>query len=87
MYPHHDVEPVVPAGWLHREQIVCDLTYNPRYTVLLKAAQAAGARTLDGTGMLVHQGALAFEYWTGQPAPIEAMREALLRGLEKTQPQ
>ena len=87
MYPHHEVEPVVPARWLHGEQTVCDLTYNPRRTVLLKAAEAAGARTLDGTGMLVHQGALAFEYWTGQPAPVEAMREALLRGLERTRPQ
>lgn len=82
MYPHHEVEPVVPPQWLHAEQTVCDLTYNPRTTVLLKAAIAAGARTLDGTGMLIHQGALAFEYWTGQPAPVEAMREALLRGLQ-----
>ncbi|MHB8995811.1 MAG: shikimate dehydrogenase [Armatimonadota bacterium] len=87
MYPHHEVEPVVPAGWLHREQTICDLTYNPRRTVLLQAAEAAGAGTLDGTGMLVHQGALAFEYWTGQPAPVEAMRKALLRGLEKTRAQ
>ena len=82
MYPHHEVEPVIPPKWLHREQIVCDLTYNPCITVLLKAAMAAGSRTLDGTGMLVHQGALAFEYWTGQPAPVQAMREALLRHLQ-----
>jgi shikimate dehydrogenase len=81
MYPHHDVEPVVPAAWLHAGQIVCDLTYNPRHTVLLQAATARGARTLDGTGMLVHQGALAFEYWTGQPAPVEVMRAALLNRL------
>jgi len=82
MYPHQDVAPVIPEQWLHAGQTVCDLTYNPRLTVLLKAALAAGARTLDGTGMLVHQGALAFGYWTGQPAPVEAMRAALLRGLE-----
>lgn len=81
MHPHYEVEPVVPAQWLHAEQIVCDLTYNPRLTVLLKAASGAGARTLDGTGMLIHQGALAFEYWTGQPAPVEAMRAALLGSL------
>lgn len=83
MYPHHDTEPVVPAEWLHRELTVCDLTYNPRETVLLRAARAAGARTLDGTGMLIHQGALAFEYWTGQPAPVEVMREALLSSLQQ----
>lgn len=81
MYPHQDVPPVVPATWLHAGQIVCDLTYNPRQTVLLQAATAQGARTLDGTGMLVHQGALAFEYWTGQEAPVEVMRTALLNRL------
>jgi len=81
MYPHADVPPVVPAEWLHSGQIVCDLTYNPRQTVLLQAATAQGARTLDGTGMLVHQGALAFEYWTGQEAPVEVMRTALLNRL------
>jgi shikimate dehydrogenase len=82
MYPHHEVPPVAPAEWLRAEQIVCDLTYNPRLTTLLKAAEGRGARTLDGTGMLVHQGALAFEYWTGQTAPVEVMREALLAGLQ-----
>jgi shikimate dehydrogenase len=40
-----------------------------------------GADTLDGTGMLVHQGAIAFEIWTGVQAPVETMREALLRAL------
>lgn len=81
MYPHADVPPVVPAEWLQAGQIVCDLTYRPRETVLLRAAASRGARTLDGTGMLVHQGALAFEYWTGQVAPIEVMRAALLNRL------
>ncbi|MCE5237251.1 shikimate dehydrogenase [bacterium] len=81
MYPHHDVAPVVPEGWLRPGMIVADLTYNPRQTVLLRAAARQGARTLDGTGMLVHQGALSFEYWTGQPAPVEVMRQALLKRL------
>jgi len=83
MYPHHETAPVIPVEWLQREQTVCDLTYNPRETVLLKAAKAVGAITLDGTGMLVHQGALALEYWTGREAPVEVMREALLAGLAK----
>lgn len=85
MFPHHEVEPVIPADWLHTGQIVCDLTYNPRETVLLKAAARAGARTLDGTGMLIHQGALAFEYWTGQTAPVEIMRRTLLQSLQQQQ--
>jgi shikimate dehydrogenase len=82
MHPNADVDPVIPGEWLRAGQLVCDLTYNPRDTVLLKAARAAGAEVLDGTGMLVHQGAIAFEIWTGRPAPIETMREALLRALE-----
>jgi len=81
MYPHTDVPPVVPPQWLHEGQVVCDLTYNPRDTVLLQAARSQGAKTVDGTGMLVHQGALAFEIWTGQPAPVEVMRAALLERL------
>ena len=82
MHPNTDVPPVVPGEWLHAGQLVCDLTYNPRDTVLLKAARAASADVLDGTGMLVHQGAIAFEVWTGRQAPVETMREALLRALE-----
>jgi shikimate dehydrogenase len=81
MHPNVDVPPVVPAEWLHDGQLVCDLTYNPLETVLLKAASERGAETLDGTGMLVHQGAIAFEHWTGRPAPVATMRSALLRSL------
>jgi len=81
MHPNVDVPPVIPADWMHAGQLVCDLTYNPRETCLLKAARAAGAETLDGTGMLVHQGAIAFEIWTGVKAPVETMREALLKEL------
>jgi shikimate dehydrogenase len=82
MHPHDDVPPVVPEDWMHAGQVVCDLTYNPRETALLKAAQRRGARTVDGTGMLVHQGAIAFEIWTGREAPVSVMRAALLAGLE-----
>ncbi len=53
------------------DAFVADLTY--RQTDLLRAAAERGLRTLDGLGMLVHQGACAFTLWTGQPAPIEAM--------------
>jgi shikimate dehydrogenase len=40
------------------------------------AAKAAGCRTANGLGMLVHQGAKAFEIWTGKPAPLAVMRQA-----------
>ncbi len=56
---------------------VYDMIYCPAETALLKAAKAAGCRTANGLGMLLHQGAKAFEIWTGQSAPIKVMRRAL----------
>jgi shikimate dehydrogenase len=58
-----------------RRCLVVDLVYGP--TPLLAAASRAGRPTLDGTGMLLHQGALAFECWTGRRAPVARMAEAL----------
>ena len=55
---------------------VYDLVYNPLETRLLAQARTAGAETIDGLGMLVAQGAIAFELWTGQPAPEALMRAA-----------
>jgi shikimate dehydrogenase len=56
-------------------QTLIDLPY-PR-TATAEAAAAAGARVLDGLEVLAAQGAASFELWTGCPAPVEAMREAL----------
>ncbi len=56
--------------------VVFDLIYNPRQTKLLRQAKAAGAKGIGGLGMLVHQGAAAFELWTGEKAPVETMYEA-----------
>ncbi|MFP3904638.1 MAG: shikimate dehydrogenase family protein, partial [Armatimonadota bacterium] len=83
MYPDVDVDPVVPGELLNEDMIVCDLTYNPRETVLLKAAKTVGANTLEGTGMLLYQGASAYELWTGRDAPVEVMRQALLDALKQ----
>jgi shikimate dehydrogenase len=62
---------------------VFDLVYNPVETRLLQQARKAGAHTIGGLGMLVGQGVLAFEMWTGQPAPVEVMRAACERALER----
>ncbi len=62
-------------------QVASDLVYNPVETLFLKKAVQAGAAAVSGLGMLLHQGALAFELWTGVPAPLEAMREALQKEL------
>jgi shikimate dehydrogenase len=69
--------PPVPPEALGRGQTVMDIVYRPRRTPLLAAAAAAGARTVDGLQMLLHQGALAFALWTGREAPLAAMRRAL----------
>jgi shikimate dehydrogenase len=55
---------------------VYDLVYNPNQTRLMKRAHAAGASTIGGLEMLVHQGALALTLWTGRQAPVEVMRAA-----------
>ena len=67
--------PVDPA-LLHDRLTVADIVYHPRRTALLAAAEAAGAATVDGLGMLVHQAVLQQELWTGvEPDPL-AMRRA-----------
>ena len=65
------------------EVFVCDLIYNPAQTQLLARAERAGLQGINGLGMLVHQGAKAFEIWTGEKAPTEVMRQALLEALKQ----
>ena len=72
-----DEPPPFDAGRLHAGQFVFDTIY-PHETPLLAAARAQGIRCAGGLGMLVHQGALAFERWTGCDAPIEVMRQAAI---------
>jgi shikimate dehydrogenase len=69
-----DISPL-PAEVLSNELLVLDLIYAK--TRLLRDAHAAGATTLDGELMLLHQGAAAFTLWTGQPAPLELMQSTL----------
>jgi shikimate dehydrogenase len=69
--------PAVVVESIRPGLLVCDVIPNPPKTAFLKAAGARGARTLDGLGMLVHQGAVAFKMWTGVDAPIPVMYRAL----------
>ncbi len=61
--------------------LVCDAVFNPPETRLLAAARALGMRTLDGLSMLVYQGVIGFELWTGVRAPEAAMKDALRKAL------
>lgn len=73
-----DPLPFDPAP-LTGKQVVCDLIY--RETPLLAAAERQGCRTVNGLGMLLYQGVLAFELWTSETAPVEVMKKALLSRL------
>jgi shikimate dehydrogenase len=74
-------EDPLPYDWkrfeLRQSRAVYDMVYRPAETRLLNQAKAAGCRTANGLGMLLYQGAKALELWSGQPAPVEAMRREL----------
>jgi shikimate dehydrogenase len=72
----------VPARLLHRRLVVFDIVYNPIMTRLLREAREAGARVIGGVDMLAWQGALAFEKWTSQAAPLALMRRQAVKMLE-----
>ncbi|MBE3596845.1 MAG: shikimate dehydrogenase [Hydrogenibacillus sp.] len=72
MIPRTDESPL-PKEALHPGLIVSDLVYNPFKTRLLMDAENVGARVHPGIGMLVYQGALAYELWTGEKAPVPVM--------------
>jgi len=80
MYPRTD-KTLVSASMMHRGLVVYDIVYEPLRTKLLQEARRAGVKTIDGLEMLLHQGALAFEIWTGKRAPIKIMRAAAKREL------
>lgn len=61
--------------------LAVDIVYRPARTTFLADAEAAGLRTLGGLPMLIYQGALAFELWTGASAPVEVMFDAARRAL------
>jgi shikimate dehydrogenase len=73
---------LVKNDFIKPQHTVVDIVYNPVKTRLLKEAEKAGAGTVNGLDMLVWQGALAFEKWTGRLAPVEIMRKEALRALK-----
>ena len=64
---------------LRKAAAAYDMVYRPAETKFLRAAKRAGCRTANGLGMLLYQGARALVLWSGQPAPIDVMRQALER--------
>jgi shikimate dehydrogenase len=84
MSPNNNETPV-PADLLCANMTVFDIIYNPLPTRLLEEAKAAGARTIDGLEMLVWQGAIAFEKWTREKAPVDVMRQSAQSLLQKNE--
>ncbi|NOS72610.1 MAG: shikimate dehydrogenase [Verrucomicrobia bacterium] len=66
---------------LRQARAVYDMVYRPAETNLLKQARAAGAKTANGLGMLLYQGAKALEIWSGKTPPVEIMRVALTKNI------
>jgi len=75
MSPDVDGIPL-PPDLLRPGLMVYDLVYNPLRTRLVEEAESRGARAVSGLGMLVYQGALSFEMWTGIEAPVDVMERA-----------
>jgi shikimate dehydrogenase len=81
-YPGQHERLPIEAEWLGPHMAVCDLVYHPRRTGLLRTAEKAGCKVVEGVLMLVYQGAASFRLWTGKQPPEEVMQQALAKELE-----
>jgi shikimate dehydrogenase len=68
---------VLAGAALTSKHLAYDMVYKPAETAFLKHARSQGAKAINGLPMLLHQGAVSFEWWFDQPAPIDAMRAGL----------
>lgn len=82
MPPQQDMTPVDTA-MLHSGMLVADVIYNPRKTKLLEAAEAMGCDIVNGQSLLLHQGKMAFNIWTGLEAPGDDMFKAVFGDEQK----
>jgi shikimate dehydrogenase len=78
--PNHE-QSLVPAAFLRPSLAVFDVVYNPRHTLLLQQAAAAGCRIIEGVEMFLGQALVQSELWTGKKPPVEVMRRVLLEHL------
>jgi len=78
MYSKKDNSIVEDERILRKDLVVSDLVYNPEETKLLRQGKNRGCKTINGLGMLIWQGALAFKVWTGEDMPVDVVREKML---------
>jgi shikimate dehydrogenase len=81
MYPNIDAMPPVDLRPARPDMLVCDAVINPPDTRLIRAARERGLPVLDGVAMLVYQGVIGFELWTGRKAPEAVMMDGLRKAL------
>jgi shikimate dehydrogenase len=81
LFPDIDAMPPVDLSGARPGMVVSDVVFNPPETPLLAAARHFGLPTLDGLSMLVYQGVIGFQLWTGRDAPAGVMKQALARAL------
>jgi shikimate dehydrogenase len=81
MHPHEDQKPIVSSDMMHQDLVVNDIVYNPLKTGLIREAEKAGAKTINGTKMLIYQGLESFRIWTGINPSFEVFEAALMKGL------
>jgi shikimate dehydrogenase len=83
MFPNIQDNPWPEGIAYPKNAFIYDLVYNPAETALIQAAHQAGLQAANGTGMLAEQAALAFEIWTGRPAPKAKMFEVIVNSMRK----
>ena len=77
LFPNTDCKPDICYDTITDRMVVTDVIFNDPNSLFLGEAKARGAKTVNGLGMLVEQGALNFKLWTGVDAPVELMTEVL----------
>ncbi|NBG87165.1 shikimate dehydrogenase [Isachenkonia alkalipeptolytica] len=77
MKPREDQSVIPDPKLLRKDLVVSDIIYSPRTTRLMKMAVDRGCKVIGGMGMLLGQGALAFEIWTGEKMPVDAVKSEL----------
>jgi shikimate dehydrogenase len=81
LFPDVDAMPPVDLSDARADLLVADAVFNPPETRLLATARSRGLPVLDGLSMLVYQGVIGFQMWTGQDPPETVMKQALAEAL------
>ena len=74
-----DVSLIEDKTFFRDDLVVSDCIYSPAKTKLLKIAEKEGCKIINGMGMLLYQGALAFELWTNEKMPVECIKNIIFK--------